>query len=1613
MKRRGNQARIIIAVVCTAVAVAMASSTSSRARADEQPVGPTNDTSIGLQKPSPLASDLETVWRTRPAIAPVGPRGVVLPGGTLLYDNGMPLDDVADTASQLSLLQDGATEGWRFVAAVADDFIIEDFLAPQLNARITTVRSSFAFFNLGGDPNPSPATTWTEGVYVVVYENSLLDIPNGQPDIDPTNPVGPIQFTGPPVAEVFVPFEQIVATEVTGSCNARFIVDLPVDIELQKNRRYWLSIMPRYAAPPQTFWVSSDVPSDGSTFDAQSGFPFVSVDFWTTIQGNRQNVNCLDAPPAGTHRDVSFQLFGEDTTPSNIACCDILNGMCIDNLSEQECLDLNPFTIPFPNETCGTFVCPQIMGACCDDVSGICTNNIPLANCINNGSRFVINGTCASLDPPCGTTDIGACCLGIGVCQDLTPTECSQLAGDWFMGDCMTSSCPAANDECVDAQVLTSDGIYPFSTVNANTDGPFDSPGGSCTNVNQDVWFRYIATCDGEVTVATCNNTNYDSAINVYQGCFCDGNMGSLIACDDDSCGDDATVTFGAQTGQCYLIRVGGAGAEDGEGLLIVGCVPAMLGACCDPLGICELTIESECMMRNGTFTEGQPCSPITCPMPNNDDCATALSISEGLYLYDNMGATTSMETQPGVGCPTIENDIWFRHTVQCDGTLIVSTCNATVYDSAIAVYDDDCANGPSCMPLDTLLGCDDDGCGVTGGPAHVEVDVVAGQCVLIRVGGIADSRGTGTLLVTCIPSGQGACCDALTGCELRLEADCQDPGDVFELGVPCAQVVCEAPQNDECDSAIDITNGVFNFTTLRATTDGPAVLGCLDVDRDVWFRYTADCDGDLVLTPCFTTDYDATIAVYDTCICPNDAADQIACVSGTMDSGCGDGADQNRLTVPVASGSCHLIRIGGVGDSVGSGRLIVGCIPADSGACCLSPANCVVTTATECSMMNGDFTVGEPCSPMTCPVLENDMCDGAIAISDGVHPFDTTDAQTDGPMDSPGGICTDVLNDIWYAYTASCNGQLRISTCGNTAFDAAIAVYSGTECPPAGSPVACDDNGCAPNGPAEVFVNVAVGETFLIRVGGAAGATGAGELTVECIPGVACCLGDVNLNAQVNIDDVAAFVAVLLDPPDMMDMTFCPADTNEDLVINGDDIGPFIDLLLSGAMCGGPVDPVGACCFTDGSCAVATQVLCLGSGGVYSGNATDCMPNNCPQPPPPPANDECANAILLSCNTQVMVNNTTATTSASDPVFSCKFNGPGQGVGTVWYTFIATETDALISTCNSMAPVNDTIVAVYEGTCPSSSADEIACVEDAGGACGRLAQVCVEGLTPGSQYTVQIASFDAASVGNIVVDLMCPCPRGACCYPDSSCVELRENECIDSGGSYQGDGVTCASNPCPPPPMIECCKGDSNGNGVVDAADVASLASAILSPPLASTPAHCVADVNDDGVVNGDDIQAFIPLALAETACPPLANDDCASAMALSCGMRVLVDNTSATTDPSDPAFSCRAGGAGQGVGTLWFEFQATDTSARVRTCGSLPPATDTILAVYDAAGCPAMPGDEIGCSEDAGLPCGERLSEVCVTGLTIGQTYLIQAASFDNASRGFISLEVECPCP
>lgn len=131
--------------------------------------------------------------------------------------------------------------------------------------------------------------------------------------------------------------------------------------------------------------------------------------------------------------------------------------------------------------------------------------------------------------------------------------------------------------------------------------------------------------------------------------------------------------------------------------------------------------------------------------------------------------------------------------------------------------------------------------------------------------------------------------------------------------------------------------------------------------------------------------------------------------------------------------------------------------------------------------------------------------------------------------------------------------------------------------------------------------------------------------------------------------------------------------------------------------------------------------------------------------------------------------------------------------------------------------------------------------------------------------------------------------------------------------------------------------------------------------------------------------------------------NLTCADAVVATCNSNRTFLNVNVDNTPS-PAFSCGDGSAHDGA--LWFQFVATDTSARISTC--LSEGADSTIGVY-AGTCGGL--TEIACSEVG--ECGaSELADLCVAGLTVGETYYIQLASRTPADRGLYSLEIGCSC-
>lgn len=139
-----------------------------------------------------------------------------------------------------------------------------------------------------------------------------------------------------------------------------------------------------------------------------------------------------------------------------------------------------------------------------------------------------------------------------------------------------------------------------------------------------------------------------------------------------------------------------------------------------------------------------------------------------------------------------------------------------------------------------------------------------------------------------------------------------------------------------------------------------------------------------------------------------------------------------------------------------------------------------------------------------------NDSCSNPSVIDIGQTPFSNYNAQTDGPAEplcsfpTPGVPPNQINRDVWYNYTASASGTLRVDLCQFAGLDTRIAVYNGCACPVVSPPIDCDDDNEADPGTcgftSRLDVPVIAGNCYKIRVGAFNTSQGAGTITLSGI---------------------------------------------------------------------------------------------------------------------------------------------------------------------------------------------------------------------------------------------------------------------------------------------------------------------------------------------------------------------------------------------------------------------------------------------------------------------------------------------------------------------------------
>jgi hypothetical protein len=779
--------------------------------------------------------------------------------------------------------------------------------------------------------------------------------------------------------------------------------------------------------------------------------------------------------------------------------------------------------------------------------------------------------------------------------------------------------------------------------------------------------------------------------------------------------------------------------------------------------------------------------------------------------------------------------------------------------------------------------------------------------------------------------------------------------------------LVYEPLAGDFCSNAIAINEVTdLTFSTTGATESGqnPGCGGGTN-PVDIWYAYTATITGNATFDLCGSS-FNTRLAIWDGC-----AANVLACNDNNGPACTGL---QSSIEMIVTNGSVYYVQVGGSNAATGNGDLSISVIP-------------------------------------TPP---NDNCTNAIAIGEvSDFPFSTIGATTSGQNPGCGG--TNPL-DIWYTYTPTVNGIAHIDLCGSM-FDTRLAIWDGC----GGNVLLCNDNDdfCG-TGSTQSYLTgtVSSGTTYYIQISGTDNITGNGliTITIDQLPSNDNCVSALPINEVSDLPfSTTNATASGLNPgcgggQDPVDLWYAYTATATGTALFDLCGSDFVTRLAIWDACGGNVlacnNILGPACLLQSSIeydvAIGTTYY-IQVGGL---NATTGDGDLSIYVYPPPANDNCANALAINEVVDLPFATVNATASGENP--GC---GGGQDPIDLWYAYTATVTGfASFDLCGSNF---NTRLAVWNA-CGGSV---LGCNDNFGPSCFGLQSSLELNVVSGTTYYVQVGGSNTETgTGDLTIV--------ANAYPtnDECTNALAVGEVIDLpfttvGASAGGDNPGCGGNQNPidiwfayTPTLsgivsIDLCGSSFNtrlalwdacGGNVILCNDndnycgFLSQTSYISGPVIAGTTYYVQVGGNNTDAGNGDLTILFYP---------DPTNDDCTSALAISEVTDLPFTTIGATASSYNPG--C---GGGQDPVDIWYAYTASASGLAIfDLCGS---NFDTRLAIWDACG-----GNVLACNDNNGPKCiGQQSSIELQVFATI--TYYVQVGG-SNAETGNGDLTISLDIP
>ena len=471
--------------------------------------------------------------------------------------------------------------------------------------------------------------------------------------------------------------------------------------------------------------------------------------------------------------------------------------------------------------------------------------------------------------------------------------------------------------------------------------------------------------------------------------------------------------------------------------------------------------------------------------------------------FWNNSDQNNSQESdQTGTGSA----DIFVRHSVIQDGWTGSGFNNL----SADPLFADDI--GP-----DGVAGTLDDDLSLLPGSPCID----AGERFALLPGAVYDQRGNQRFDNCAVDIGA---IESITAALADIDGDgIDDACDQCPGTIPGTEVDASGcAAGDECDRARVIWLGTTigdlgDNSGLSGDDSSCGINGTIDT-LDEWFQHTAIDDGFATFSTCSSaTQFDSILAIYDGC--PGSGGAQIACNRNFIDEngGCFQSQTNSAATIQwqVTAGTTYYIRVSVTNDDfssnggVGSGFAL---------------------TINICDDADGDFV---------CDVI--DRCPG---FDDNVD--SDNDNMADGCDACPG--FHDGLDDDFDDVPDDCDVcpgfDDNLDADGDGVPDDCDICFGASQTDTDLDGV-CDDADACPG------------------FDDAMDADGDG-IPNDCDACPTIATGDVNNNTFVDIGDIAAFTAVLLEPTSATADELCAADVNLDGTVDGLDVQGFVDLVIT-----------------------------------------------------------------------------------------------------------------------------------------------------------------------------------------------------------------------------------------------------------------------------------------------------------------------------------------------------------------------------------------------------------------------------------------------------------------